>query len=140
MTLARPLRSSLAVLLTVAVAASGCATTGGYVSPGTAPRAADPAIAAFVQQLPPGSVVLIDLRRGRRVRGLLLKATADAVVVQPRTRLPEPPIDVPMTEIVRVQPQSDDGRSLGRAIGVGAAAGAGAALGVFLILLAVFSD
>lgn len=140
MTLARPRsRSGLALVLALSMLASSCATAG-RVSPDTTPVTPDPVIAEFVRQLPLGSPVQVDRRRGRSLQGTLLKATADLVVVQPRTRLPEPPIEVPLGEIVRIQPQHDTGRSMGKAIGVGAAAGAGAALGVFLILLAVFSD
>jgi hypothetical protein len=110
------------------------------VSPVTGPSEADPAIVEFAQTLPLGGAVLVDRRQGKRVSGILLKATADHLVVQPRTRLPEPPKEIPMTDILRIQPQSANGRSLGKAAGIGAAAGAGAALGVFLILLAVFAD
>jgi hypothetical protein len=130
----------LALLVTCTLAAPGCATSGPRLSPQTAPAVATPAIAEFVQKLPLGSHVQVDRREGRSVRGTLLKATADLVIVQPGTRLPEPPIEIAMADIVRVQPMSSNGRSLGKAIGVGAAAGAGAALGVFLILLAIFSD
>ena len=136
----RSARVPLALLLSVAVGASSCATAGGRVSTVAGPPEADPAIGEFAQKLPPGSAVLIERRLGKRVSAILLKATPDHVVVQPRTRLPEPPIDIPMADIVRLQPESPNGRSIGKAIGVGAAAGASAALGVFFILLAIFSD
>jgi hypothetical protein len=140
MPLPRFIRRPLALLLTCTIAASGCATAGSRVTPQTEPVSATPAIAEFVQKLPLGSAVHVDRRGGRSVRGTLLKATPDLVIVQPRTRLPEPPVEITMADIVRVQPESSNGRSLGKAIGVGAAAGAGAALGVFLILLAIFAD
>ena len=136
----RFVRPPLALLLACTIGASGCATAGGRVSPQAEPVAAASAIAEFVQKLPLGSAVHVDRREGRSVRGTLLKATPDLVVVQPRTRLPEPPVEIPMTDIVRVQPEGTNGRSVGKAIGIGAAAGAGAALGVFLILLAIFAD
>ena len=140
MPLPRFMRRPLALLLTCILAAPGCATSGGRVSPQTELAVVTPAIAEFVQKLPLGSALQVDRRQGRSVRGTLLKATADLVIVQPSTRLPEAPVEIAMTDIVRVQPTTSNGRSLGKAIGVGAAAGAGAALGVFLILLAIFSD
>jgi hypothetical protein len=136
----RIIHRPVALLLACAVLVSNCATAGGRISPPTEPTIATPAIVEFVQRLPPGSAVQVDRRQGRSVRGTLLKATADLVIVQPRTRLPEPPVEIAMADIVRVQPESTSRSSLGKAIGIGAAAGASAALGVFFILLAIFSD
>jgi hypothetical protein len=74
------------------------------------------------------------------LRGTLMKATADAIVVQPRTRLPEPPIEIPLAEVLTVTPESGNGGSIGKAIAAGVAAGAGAALVTFFVLLSIFSD
>ena len=135
------MRSALVMILSCALVMSGCATAaGGRISaapPGGEPAAA---IAEFVQKLAPGTTIRVDRVTGRSVRGALLKATPEAIVVQPRTRLPEPPVEIRIADIVRVLPEANGGRSLGKAIGAGAAAGAGAALGVFLVLLAIFSD
>ncbi len=130
-----------ALLLSCTLLASGCATGGG----GRLDTAAPPAgghnvIVEFVQKLPLGTQVQIDRVHGRAVRGILLKVRAEAVTVQRRTRLPEPPVEIRMADVVRVQPEATNGRSIGKAIGVAAAAGAGAALGMFLLLLAIFSD
>ena len=133
-------RRTAALLLAASVFASSCATAGGRLDGVAASAAGHPAIADFVQKLPLGTQVQIDRRQGRSVRGTLLKATAASVTVQPRTRIPEPPVDIAMTEIVRVQPETANGRSVGKAVGIGAAAGGGAALGVLLILLAIFAD
>lgn len=134
-------RRAAALLLSCALLTSGCATApGGRLVTAAPPAAGYAAIVEFVQQLPLGTVVQIDRVDGRTVRGTLLKVSADTVTVQPRTRLPEPPVDIRLSSVLRVQPETGNGRSIGKAIGAGAAAGAGAALGVFLLLLAIFSD
>ena len=135
-------RLASAVLLSCTLLLSGCATAqGGRVDPSATPAGGHAAIVEFVQKLPLGTQVQVDRVQGRTVRGTLLKTSPEAVTVQPRTRLPEPPVDIRMADIVRVQPEATgNGRSLGKAIGIGAAAGGGAALGVFLILIAIFSD
>jgi hypothetical protein len=131
----------VALLVCSALATPGCATTGV-----AAPRAADPqaadrtVLAEYVQRLPPGAAVRVERTKGRTLRGTLMKATAQSLIIQPRTRVPEPPVEVPLTDVLSVTPESQNGSNLGKAIGVGAAAGAGAALAVFLIILAVFSD
>jgi hypothetical protein len=78
--------------------------------------------------------------KGRTLRGTLMKATAASVIIQPRTRVPEPPVEVPLSDVLSVTPESQNGSNLGKAIGIGAAAGAGAALAVFFIIVAVFAD
>lgn len=125
---------------------SGCATAGGMrmaAAPQTqaaAPRsAADQAVLAeYVQRLQPGTKVRVDRASGRPVKGTLMKASDTVVVVQPRTRVPEPPIEIPLAEVLAVTPEGSN--SVAKAIGIGAAAGAAAALGTILILIAAFSD
>jgi hypothetical protein len=97
-------------------------------------------IAEYVQKLPLGAAVRVERARGRALRGTLLKATERSLILQPRTRLPEPPVEVPLSEVLSVVPESTNGANLAKAIGIGVAAGAGAALGVFLIILAALGD
>lgn len=139
--------SKLAALaLCCALAAPGCATaSGGRIAPAatTGLSAADRAVMSdYVQRLPAGSTVRIERAQGRRVRGTLMKATADLIIVQPKTRLPEPPIEIPMNDVLSVTPESGSGNggSIAKAVGIGAAAGAGAALAAFFILIAAFAD
>lgn len=139
------LRQTIALTLCAAVV-SGCATAGGarmtvsQQPQGTTVRsAADQAILAeYVQKLQPGTKVRVDRASGKPVRGILMKASDVFVVVQPRTRVPEPPMEIPLADVVAVTPEGTNG--VAKAIGIGAAAGAAAALGTILILIAVFSD
>jgi hypothetical protein len=139
------LTRTIAILVCAAVINAGCATStagGVRIADGMQQSAATrAAVAEYVQQLKPGLAVRVGKTDGRTVRGTLMKATADTLVLQPRARVPEPPIEIPLADIVSVTPEStSNGASLGKAIGIGVAAGAGAVLGIFLILAAVYSD
>ena len=103
-----------------------------------APQAIDKGLLAeYAQKLPPGTKVRVDRVNGDTVTGTLMKATADIIVVQRRTRIPEPPEQIPLDQIAGITPQAANG-NIAKAIGIGAAAGAAAALGVILILIAAY--
>lgn len=137
-------KQAMALVMCAAIAASGCAAAGAMrlgpvLSPsqGTASRAV---LAEYVQKLPPGMAVRIDRTNGRSLHGTLMKATGESLFVQPKTRIPEPIVEIPMDDVIGVTPVSKGGNNLGRAIGAGAAAGAGATLAIFLIMIAAFGD
>lgn len=137
------IKRPLALLLCVLLAAPACATTGAARVPAAAPQArpADPGVLAeYIQQLPLGSAVRLDLTSGRILRGTLIKATGQSVVIQPRTRIAEPPVEVALDDVLRLVPETQGGNSVGKAIGIGIAAGAGAALAVFTIIIALLND
>jgi len=134
------MRRMIAVMLCAALFMPACATGGAAraESAPAPPSTADPALmASYVEQLPVGSRVRVHTTDGRKLSATLMKADDRAIVVQARTRIPEPPITVPLEQVVSVQLEANNGP--GRAIAIGAAAGAGAALGVFLVLLAIFA-
>ncbi len=140
------LRRTIALTLCAAVM-SGCATAGGARMAATQPpaqgttarSAADHGVLAeYVQKLQPGTKVRVDRASGKTVKGTLMKASDVSIVIQPRTRVPEPPIEIPLTDVLAVTPEGSNG--VGKAIGIGVAAGAAAALGTILVLIAVFSD
>jgi hypothetical protein len=129
-----------AVLMCVVLATSGCATVaGGSRLSVSGAAGSDPRLmAAYVEKLPIGAVVRADLADGRSLRGSLMQVTQDAFIIQPRTRLPETPVEVPFSEVSRVSLEPSTS-SIGRSIAIGAASGAAAALGVMLVLAAIFS-
>jgi hypothetical protein len=137
------MRRFISVLLSSALAAPGCATTGAAGAPPATGADQTPAqravMAEYVQKLPLGSAIRVDRVRGRTVRGTLMKATDQTIVMQPRARIPEPAVEIPIADVVSVTPDTN-GTNIGKAIGIGAAAGAGAALGFLLILIAIYSD
>lgn len=98
------------------------------------------AIADFARTLPAGSRVSVTLDSGQRIRGTLMKATAREIVVQPRTRVPEPPLEIPLDQVRAVEPEQPNSGGIGRAIAIGAAVGAGATLAVLMIFAALYAD
>jgi hypothetical protein len=134
---------ALALVLSVALASSGCASVraqGTRVATTPDLRAADPMVMAdYIRQLPLGSRVKVSLANGSTIRGTLMKADADPIVVQKRTRIPERPVEIKLADVMAVELDAKKG-SLGRSIAIGAATGAAATLGVLMILAAVFAD
>ncbi len=63
----------------------------------------------YAQKLAPGTTVRVQRAGGPAVRGTLMKATNDAIVVQPRTRIPEPAIEIPTTDILGLTPETGNG-------------------------------
>jgi hypothetical protein len=131
-----------ALVLCCASAVSGCATAGARGGRAVAaPPSADRAVIAdFVRTLPPGTPLKVDRMHGRSVRGTLLKVTPELLIVQGKTRLPEPPIEIPLGDVMRVTPDTGNGNTLAKAIGVGVAVGAGAALAFFMVIAALYAD
>lgn len=127
-----------------ALAGSGCATAGNArviaANTGQQAPASRLALVEYIQKLPPGTLLRVNRAGGHSVHGTLMKATDQSVFVQPKTRLPEAIVEIPVDEIVAVTPESKRDHGVGRAIGAGAAAGAAAAVTIILILLAVASD
>jgi len=133
----------LALILCTAMVTSGCATTRVMqVSPApSGDRIADRAVMAeYVQKLQTGATVKVERTQRRSVRGVLMKATDHVIVIQPRTRLPEPAIEIPLDDVLAVTLESKSGNSIGRSIAVGAAAGAAVILTMFLISAAIWAD
>lgn len=136
-------RRAMVLMMCAVLSSPGCATTGVIPSAQTPVRGAvaeASVLSEYVQRLPPGSTVRVERTTGKALQGTLMKATDRSVVIQPRTRIPEPPVEVALTDVRSVTPESPEGRNMGRAIAVGAAAGAGAALAVFLIIVAAYAD
>jgi hypothetical protein len=140
------MRNVLVLLLCAAIAAPGCATARYSRTVFQAPRGADgqvvdPALmASYVRQVPVGSRIKVTLVAGRTLRGTLMKNDADPIVVQERTRVPEPPIEIAIKDIAALELEGANGGSPGRTVAIAVAAGAAATLGVLLILAAIFAD
>jgi hypothetical protein len=136
------MRKLTAILLTAALIATGCASSSRpRVATGPQPGVVDrTAMADYVQRLPAGSKVRVERTDGTSMRGTLMKATADAIVVQKNTRVPEPPVEVKIGELARVSVESGGGMSTGKAIGIGIASGVGAFFVILAIIAASFND
>ena len=95
-------------------------------------------IAEYAQRLPVGSRVRIERTRGDTVKGTLLSAGKDRVVVQRATRIPEPPVEVPMDTVARIELEQRS--NVTKIVLFGAAAGAAATVGFLLLLATMLSD
>jgi hypothetical protein len=116
---------------------AGCA---GNRAPATQPMApgSNAAVIEYVRQIPLGTNVRIDRASEGAIKGTLLKVGEQTLVVQPRTRIAVPPVEIPLADVTRVGVENaGSGTSLAKAIGAGIAAGAAGAAAVILILVAV---
>ena len=136
------MRRLLAIILCAAVFTTGCASAGGTrIAAGPQPGAVDTAaMSDYVQRLPAGSKVRVERTDGTSLRGTLMKATAAAIVVQKNTRVPEPPVEVPVAQIARVTFDNGGGMSTAKAVAIGITSGVGAFLAILGILAATISD
>ena len=133
----------MAVVLCGTVALGGCASAPGPAIKQDPQAPARPAVdrtvmADYVQRIPAGSKVRLERTDGHTLRGTLMKATAETVVVQQNTRVPEPPIEVPVASIARLT--LDQGASAGKSIAIGVATGVGATFAFFALLAAILGD
>jgi hypothetical protein len=132
---------ALALLLCIAIAAPGCATarmsSSRFVQQTPTPVVDRDLLTAYIKGLPIGTKVRVSVAGGDTVRGTLMKASDESVTVLRRTRIPEPPVDIPVEKVRGIEPETSD--SVARAVGIGVATGAAAGLGVFLLLLAIYA-
>jgi hypothetical protein len=138
------MRRITALLLIATLVAPGCATTRASrmqtVPRTAAPAASDVIVADYARQLPVGTGVRVGLEHNKTMRGTLIKVTDQNLVIQPKGRVAQPIVEVPLRDVVSLEREQPSSGGLGRAIAAGAAVGAGAALGVFFILIAIYSD
>jgi hypothetical protein len=100
----------------------------------------DAEAAAFKQLaagIPLGARVKVQSRNGRRMTATLMSISDDAIVVKRESRVPEPAVRIPFTELTRLHLDEKSGFSIAKAVGVGLAAGVGAILTLFAIAVSV---
>jgi hypothetical protein len=132
-------RQLTALVLCAAMTASGCASAAGprVAQDPQAPAIDRSVLSEYVQRIPAGSKVRVERTTGGTLRGTLMKAEPDSIIVQRNTRVPEPPVEIPLGTVTRVT--LEQGSSTGRNVAIGVAAGVGATFGVLLFLAALFS-
>lgn len=132
-------RKTLAILLCAAHTTVGCASVARRpVAPvQTQDRAA---MAEYVQRIAAGSRIKVERSGGEVLRGTLMTATTDSIRVQKNTRLPEGPVEVPLSDVARVSLDANGTSSIGKTIAIGVASGVGATLGVLAVLATMWSD
>ena len=118
------LKRFLAIVVAASMVSTGCASaSGGRVAMQTPSVVDASAMAEYIQRIPPGSRVKVERTNGDSMRGTLMKASAQGIVVQRNSRVPEPPIDVPVAQLARVT-LDQGGSTVAKAIGIGIASGA----------------
>ena len=94
---------------------------------------------SFAERVDVGTELNVRLNDGHRFRATLVAVRSDAMLVQPKTRVPVPIQAVPYEQIVRVE-RTKPGIGTGKAVAIGAATGVGAFFGVLAILFAAVGD
>ena len=89
----------------------------------------------FARTIDIGSELIVRLDNGQRFRAALVAVRDDAVLVQPKTRVPVPVQPVPYEAILSLERPSERPTSAGKAAAIGIASGAGTFLAMLLILL-----
>lgn len=135
------MRRFIATILCAAIMTTGCASaTPTRMATAPQPPVVDmTAMSDYVQRLTAGSKVRVERTDGSVMHGTLMKATADAIVVQKNTRVPEPPVEVPLGQLARVTVETG-GSSTGKAVAIGIASGVGAFFAILAIAFAASGD
>lgn len=106
----------------------------------THPVSASDAWQRLARQLPPAAIVRLLLVDGTRLRGVVVSADVDALVVKPKTRLPEPPRRIAYSAIESMEVDTGRGIGVGKAIAIGAGSGAAAFLTMLFVALTLIAD
>jgi hypothetical protein len=131
------MKAFLVLLLSTSLVTAGCSSASGGRVPVQMPTVGDTtAMADFVQRLPAGSRIRVDRTDGHSMKGTLMRASAQAITVQAHTRVPEPPLEIPLNTVARVSLESAGGTSTAKAVGIGIAVGLGAFFGILAIIAA----
>ena len=93
----------------------------------------------FAERVGVGTELSVRLSDGRRFRATLVGVENDAVLLQPRTRIPVPAQAIAYDEIVRLE-RTKGGIGAGKAVAIGAAIGVGAFFGTFAVMIALLGD
>src|SRR5262245_14732001 len=94
---------------------------------------------SFAEHVAVGSELNVRLSDGRRFRATLIGVNDDAVLLQPRTRVPVPVQAVAYDEIARLE-RAKAGIGAGKAVAIGAVTGVGAFFGTLIVMLALVGD
>jgi hypothetical protein len=133
-------KQALALTLIAAMLTTGCASASGGRTALPPPAPVNGAtMAEYVQRIAIGSRVRVERTNGDSMRATLMKATAQSIIVQRSTRVPEPPVEIPIGELARVT-LDQGGTSTAKAVGIGIASGAGAFFAILALAFAIGGD
>jgi hypothetical protein len=90
----------------------------------------------YVGHLPVGGRVRVQTSDGARWSATLLSADRERVVVQPRGRITEPPMAIPIAELQLIEPERKGGSQVAKAVAIGVATGAATFVAMLMIAFA----
>ena len=93
----------------------------------------------YVEQLPAGTTLKIELADGTHLTATLMGVEHDVVIVQPKTRLPEAYRRIPLQSIVSLTIESGN-FNVGKALAIGAGAGAASFFVLYSIVMTLLDD
>ena len=93
----------------------------------------------FAERVEVGTELNVRLTNGQRVRATLIGVRDDAVLLQPRTRVPVAVQAVSYSDILRME-RRGKGIGAGKAAAIGVAAGVGAFFGTMAVLVAALGE
>ena len=136
------LKKAVAAVLCAALAGTGCASASGtrIAQPPQASVQDKAVLADYVQRLAAGSKVRVERTDGSSLRGTLMKATPQSIIVQKNTRVPEAPLEIPLDQLTRVTLDSGSSSSTGKTVGIAVGVGVGVTFGVLALLAALLGD
>ena len=95
----------------------------------------------FVEKLDPGTELNVRLSEGKRFRAVLVGVRADAVLLQPKTRVTVPVQAVPYDAIASLERrQPSPGMGAAKAAGIGVASGVAVFFAIMAIVFAAYDD
>ena len=94
---------------------------------------------SFAERVDVGTELDVRLEDGQRLRATLVGVRSDAVLLQPKTRIPVPVQAVPYDAIVRLE-RTKRGVGARKAVAIGVATGVGTFFATMAILLALVAD
>ena len=94
---------------------------------------------SFAERLDVGTELTVRLNDGRSFRATLVGVRTDAMLMQPKTRIPVAIQSVPYDEIVRLE-RAKPGTGVGKAVAIGVATGVGTFFGILALLYGAIGD
>ncbi len=130
----------IALLLSLSIVVSGCATRHTTMAlPAGSPQESQ-ALSASVARIPIGTRLRVDLTSGERVRGTLMRVSDTSMLVNRRTRVPEPPVEIAFSDVQGFDIDQGGPGNVAKIIALSAAAGAAVAVGTMWLLAAILID
>jgi hypothetical protein len=94
---------------------------------------------SFAERLDVGTELTVRLNDGRSFRATLVGVQTDAMLLQPKTRIPVAIQSVPYEEIVRLE-RAKPAAGVGKAVAIGVATGVGTFFGILALLYGLVGD